>query len=151
MECSCCSQDRTDTVTLGFRDDVRLCPDCVSWLANTVGTTSTPTLPVRDLTTARAFFEAAGFEVRAYEGGGFAFCELNGQSVFDLDEITDMAVDANHAGCYIITPDVDELRERLANAGLPVSEVRDEPWGMREFTLTDPFKNNIRIGHTTPS
>ena len=150
MECSCCAKDRTDTVTLGSRGDVQLCPDCIGWLANSVGTTSTPTLPVRDLATARAFFETAGFEVRVYEGGDFAFCELNGQSVFDLDQITDLAVDANHAGCYIITPGVDEMHRRLADAGLPVTEVRDEPWGMREFTLTDPCNNNIRIGQSTP-
>ena len=37
----------------------------------------------------------------------------------------------------------------LEAAGLPVSDVRDEPWGMREFTLTDPFQNNIRIGRST--
>jgi uncharacterized glyoxalase superfamily protein PhnB len=150
VSCSCCGQERSETVTLGSGDDVRLCPGCISWLANSVGTTSTPTLPVRDLTDARAFFETAGFGVRVYEGGGFAFCELEGQSVFDLDEIPDLAVEANHAGCYIITPDVEALHGRLAEAGVPVSEVRDEPWGMREFTLTDPFGNNIRIGHSTP-
>ena len=149
MECGCCGQDRTGTVTLGSRDDIALCPDCIGWLANRVGTTSTPTLPVRDLSVARAFFENAGFDVRIYDGGGFAFCDFAGQSVFDLDEIVDMAVEANHAGCYIITPGIDELHDRLSTAGLPVSDVRDEPWGMREFTLTDPFRNNIRIGHST--
>ena len=102
-----------------------------------------------DVATARAFFESAGFDVRVYEGGGFAFCELRGQSVFDLDEIPDLAIETNHAGCYIITPGIDDLHRRMKAAGLPVTDVHDKPWGMHEFTLTDPFKNNIRIGHSS--
>lgn len=135
-------------VPLGSRDDVQLCPVCINWLAHRVGVTSTPTLPVADVTEATAFFERAGFEIHVYEGGGFAFVELEGQSVFDLDEITDLDVGANRAGCYIVTDDVDEWHERLVAAGVAVTDVRDEPWNMREFTLTDPFHNNIRIGHS---
>jgi uncharacterized glyoxalase superfamily protein PhnB len=29
-----------------------------------------------------------------------------------------------------------------------VTSVEDQPWGMREFTLTDPNGNNIRIGRS---
>jgi hypothetical protein len=35
----------------------------------------------------------------------------------------------------------------MTDAGLPVSRVGNMPWGMREFALTDPFGNNVRIGH----
>jgi hypothetical protein len=151
VECSCCGQERDTLVTLGSRDDVQLCPVCINWLVHRVGVVSTPTLPVQRIADAQRFFERAGFDVHVYEGGGFAFVERDGQSVFDLDEITDLDVDANHAGCYIVTHDVDDWHAHLVAAGLPVTEVHDEPWGMHEFTLTDPFHNNIRIGQSTPT
>ena len=50
---------------------------------------------------------------------------------------------------YIITDDVVAWHGRLATAGLPVTAVEDKSWGMREFTLTDPSSNNIRIGTST--
>jgi hypothetical protein len=28
-----------------------------------------------------------------------------------------------------------------------LAEPNDEPWGMREFTLTDPSGNLVRVGH----
>ena len=34
----------------------------------------------------------------------------------------------------------------MAAAGLDVTPIADQPWGMREFTLTDPFGNHIRVG-----
>ena len=77
------------------------------------------------------FCEAAGLEVNRYDDG-FAFVQLEDQSVFDLDLIPDMSPAANHAGCYIITADVVDWHARLVSAGLQVSEIADQPWGMRE-------------------
>ncbi len=108
----------------------------------------TPTLPVADMDDAVRFCEAAGLDVRRYDDG-FAFAHLNGQSAFDLDLVADMDPHTNHAGCYIITNDVDDWHARLVAAGLKVTDVRDTPWGMHEFTLTDPSGNQIRIGCTT--
>jgi catechol 2,3-dioxygenase-like lactoylglutathione lyase family enzyme len=152
VECSCCGSQR-DTVALASRDDVRLCRDCVEWLSGKLGIVSTPTLPVRDLNEAIDFYERAGFGVRAYKededdpGDGFAFVDYAGQSVFDLD-VVDVEPAQNHAGCYLIVPDPDGWHFRLAAGGLPVTALEDQPWGMREFTLTDPSGNNVRIGQS---
>ena len=35
---------------------------------------------------------------------------------------------------------------RVVAAGLNITSVEDRPWGMHEFTLTDPSGNNIRVG-----
>lgn len=35
-------------------------------------------------------------------GGGFAFVDFDGQSVFDLDRVLDMVPSENHARCYLI-------------------------------------------------
>lgn len=133
--------------TLPGREDVTLCRGCIGWLRGQAGVPdSTPTLPVSDLDAARAFYEQAGFEVRRYEGGGFGFVTLDGASVFDLDVHDDLDPAANHAGCYLIVADVDRCHERLVRAGAPVTEVTDQPWGMREFELTDPDGNRVRVG-----
>jgi uncharacterized glyoxalase superfamily protein PhnB len=151
-DCSCCGCDR-DTVALVERDDVRLCRDCVEWLAGKLGVVSTPTLPVLDLTEAIEFYERAGFGVRVYKededdpGNGFAFVDYAGQSVFDLD-VVDIDPAKNGAGCYLIVQDPDSWQARMATEGLPVTALQDQPWGMREFTLTDPSGNNVRIGQS---
>lgn len=140
------------TVALRSRDDVALCRDCLEWLAGQIGVRSTPTLPVVDMADAVAFYERAGFGVRIYtddngEGGeGFAFVDYNGQSVFDLDGAADMDPTTNRAGCYLITNDADDWHARLTAAALPVTPLADQPWGMREFTVTDPSGNHVRIG-----
>jgi uncharacterized glyoxalase superfamily protein PhnB len=149
--CSCCGEDRDEsTVTsLLCHDEIQVCRICVGWLNGRVGAIDvTPTLPVVDMDEAARFCEAAGFEVNRYDDG-FAFVQLAGQSVFDLDLIPDMSPEANHAGCYIITADVGDWHARLVAAGLHVTPIEDMPWGMREFTLTDPSGNNIRVGRST--
>jgi uncharacterized glyoxalase superfamily protein PhnB len=151
LSCSCCGEDKT-TVALRSRDDVELCRDCLGWLIGQIGVTSTPTMPVVDLPEAVAFYERAGFGVRIYTddsgdgGDGFAFVDYDGQSVFDLDAALDMNPTANRAGCYLVTRDADAWHGRLQLAGLPVSAIAEQPWGMREFELTDPSGNHIRIG-----
>lgn len=139
---------------LRSRDDVVLCRECIGSLHSQIGPTSTPTLPVASLVDAKEFYERAGFSVRVYveETGnpdGFAFVALDDESIFDLDMIDGLEVDHNHAGCYIMTADADAMHARLKAAGLPVTALEDQPWGMREFALTDPSGNRIRIGRGT--
>lgn len=127
-------------------DDIRVCRICIGWLMRRAGGIDvTPTLPVADMNEAARFCEAAGFDVERYDDG-FAFVHLNDQSVFDLDVVADMSPSNNHAGCYIITSDVDDWHARLLTSGLNVTSIEDMPWGMHEFTLTDPSGNSIRIG-----
>jgi uncharacterized glyoxalase superfamily protein PhnB len=152
MECSCCGEDRDATAVapLLCHDEIKICRTCIGWLMLRAGGVEvTPRLPVSDMRAATAFYETAGFDVRLYDDG-FAFVHLNDQSVFDLDlnDTTDPAT--NGAGCYIVTDDVDEWHDRLVAVGHPVTPVENMPWDMREFTLTDPSGNHIRIGKPTP-
>jgi uncharacterized glyoxalase superfamily protein PhnB len=129
---------------------VSLCRDCVEWLAGKLGVVSTPTLPVADLARAIGFYERAGFGVRVYNAndepeGGFAFVDYDGQSVFDLD-VVPVDPETNGAGCYLVVDDPDAWHERMTAAGLPMTPIGDMPWGMREYMLTDPFGNKVRIG-----
>ena len=151
MQCSCCGQERERLVALQCHDDVKVCPVCIGWLRSKSGVLDvTPILPVRDMAEAIAFYQAAGFTTREYEsGGGYTFVHYDDDSVFDLD-LAEPPLDsaANAAGCYVIVPDVDDWHARLTAAGLPVTALADQPWGMREFTLSDPSGNHLRIGRS---
>jgi hydroxymethylpyrimidine/phosphomethylpyrimidine kinase len=126
-----------------------VCRECIGWLRARIGAPeTTPILPVRDMAKSAAFYERVGFGVRLYEpDGGYAFVELAGESVFDLSATETLDPATNGAGCYMIIDTVDDLHDRFATAGLSVTDVAEEPWGMREFTLTDPDGNHLRIGH----
>ena len=152
ITCSCCGEERAPELVAALlcHDDIKLCRVCIGWLRSQAGVPdSTPTLPVADLDQAVVFYESAGFDVRVYEGGGFAFVDYQDESVFDLDVCAQMTPETNGAGCYLIVRDVDGWHTQLSTAGLPVTPVEDMPWGMHEFTLTDPNGNHIRIGHST--
>lgn len=128
--------------------DVTVCRGCVGWLREqTAVIDSTPILPVRDMDEAVAFLDAAGFDVRVFEGGGYAFVKHDDESVFDLGHENGFNVESNRAGCYLIVPSPDEWHTRLTSLGYLVTPLRDEDYGMREFTLTDPSGNHIRFGH----
>lgn len=149
--CSCCGEDRPETQVAAMKchPDVRVCRDCINWLQHQAGMVeSTPTFPVIDMAATVKFYAAAGFDVHAYNDG-FAFVRYENVSVFDLGLNPTIDPDRNGAGCFLIVPDVDAWHRRLIAIQAPVTSVQDMPWGMREFTLTDPNGNSIRIGSTT--
>lgn len=85
IQCSCCGSERDDVVALQCHDDIKVCRTCIGWLNSRAGIVeSTPILPVGDMRGAIAFYETAGFAVREYEGGGYAFVNYDDRSVFDL-------------------------------------------------------------------
>jgi uncharacterized glyoxalase superfamily protein PhnB len=150
VQCYCCGEERDpETVaSLMCHDEVKVCRVCVGWLMQRAGGVDvTPTLPVADMDEATHFYERAGFDVERYSDE-FAFVSFDDQSVFDLDLAAGMDPATNHAGCYVITGDTDAWHARLSAAGLGVTEVQDMPWGMHEFTLTDPSGNHLRIGRS---
>lgn len=146
-ECSCCgaNRDSAQLAALKCHDEVKVCGVCVGWLRERTGRLDvTPVLPVLNMAAAVRFYESAGFEIRVYPGGGYAFVHYDDESVFDLG----LEAEAAGAGCYVIVPDVDGWHARLSTLGHPVTEVKNEEFGMREFTLTDPTGNRLRIGHS---
>lgn len=135
---------------LRCHDEVKVCRAYIGWLASQAGVVDvTPTLPVAEMAAAVTFYESAGFDVERYDDG-FAFVRFADQSVFDLDLVVGTDPATNGAGCYLITRDVDAWHQRFAVAGLPVTPIEDTPWGMHEFTLTDPSGNSLRVGRSVP-
>lgn len=104
-------------------------------------------LPVRDMAEAVAFWSAVPrVTVEEYAGGGYAFVRYDGGDLVHLGLYPDVDAASNRAGCIAFTSGIDALRDDLAAAGLLVSEVRVEPWGLREFRLYDPSGNSLRVG-----
>ena len=104
-----------------------------------------PILPVRDLDEAREFWTRAGLEVQVYDEG-YAFVLDSGEECIHLAVHRSVDPGANLSACYVHVPDVAGWHGRLADAGLPVSPVREEPWGMTEFSVRDPSGNLVRVG-----
>lgn len=150
--CSCCDRVRDSVASLQCREDVAICRDCVGWLRSRLGVVdATAILPVSDMDVSAAFYEAAGFDVRRYDGG-YAFVSVDDESVFDLDRVDKpVSPQTNGAGCYLIVADVDDWHQRLSALAMPVTALEDQPWGMREFSLTDPDGNNLRFGRSRES
>jgi uncharacterized glyoxalase superfamily protein PhnB len=108
-------------------------------------------LAVHDVrASARFYVEAFGFEVVA-EPDGWIFVRKD-HCLLMLGECPD-DMPASALGChsyfsYLRVDDVDAFRRRVLESGLAarVSDVVDEPWGMREFGVTTPDGHRIRVG-----
>lgn len=152
VTCSCCGEERDewDVRPLSCRDDIQICRGCVGGLRYRLAVPdSTPIFPVSDVAASCAFYESLGFDARRYEGGGFAFVEYQDESVFDLDENLEMDPATNPgAGCFLMVHNVDAWHAELSAKGLPVGPLEDMPWAIREFRITDPDGNYVRVGRS---
>ena len=104
-----------------------------------------PIFPVRELDEASDFWTRAGLAVERYDEG-YAFVLADGDELVHLALQPSLDPAANPSACYIHVDDVTGWHDRLSNAGLPVTPVRDEPWGMTEFSVRDPSGNLVRVG-----
>ena len=104
-----------------------------------------PIFPVRELGEAKAFWARAGLDVQDYDEG-YAFVLAEGEELVHLAAVPSLDPETNLSACYIHICDVQGWHDRLGAAGLPVTPVRDEPWGMTEFNVRDPSGNLVRLG-----
>ena len=118
-----------------------------------------PVLPARDLAETRAFYERLGFQAAVWlptEFGGYAILR-RGDLSMHFYSFEDISPNQNYAQCYWRVKDVDALYAECHAAGLSKSgtprlvPVEDKPWGMREFSITDPNGNLVRVGRQIES
>ena len=76
--------------------------------------------------------------------------ERNDESVFDLDHVGHVDAPPASPEATSSSPTSEDWYAQLQASGLPVTALEDQQWGIREFTLTDPSGNHIRIGKSTP-
>jgi len=94
-----------------------------------------PVLKTPDLAASMTFWTAAEFSVNQY-GDDFASAHHDRVELHLV--LATPARDHDPGEAYLHVRGVDVLHDAWAAAGLPVTDVRDQPWEMREFNVVDP-------------
>ena len=143
-------------VRLRSHPDLPICHDCLAglngqrdgqmqlmtgtWLA----TGSDPIFNVSDMTRSIAWFEKAGFET-SHHDDAYAFAHRNRDLTIHLAQDAEGEL-PGHSTLYIHCQDADRVAEEWRHAGLEVDGPRNEDYGKREGSVTDPDGNVIRFG-----
>ena len=106
---------------------------------------STPILAVQDVQAAVTFYERLGFTVDRFNPK-YAIVSVEGHEVFHLEVSDIVEASLNPGAAYLNVSNADELRAKWLQAGAPVGDIANRPWGMREFTVDDPSGNTLRVG-----
>jgi uncharacterized glyoxalase superfamily protein PhnB len=101
--------------------------------------------PIVDMGEALDFYSTLGFSVESFDAG-YAVVLHEHVEILHLRLVGGLDPAANPAAAYLHVADADAWHDRWAE-DVAVAEVADTPWGMREFSLTDPSGNLIRVGH----
>ncbi|QHS52596.1 VOC family protein [Edaphobacter sp. 12200R-103] len=115
----------------------------------------TAILPCNDLNASEAFYRKLGF-ARADGSSDFEstyriLSDGKGGHLHLVDAVKGWLIPGrNPFGLYLYTPDVDELALRLADRILEAKkQPEDKPWGMYEFSVSDPDETLVRVGWPT--
>jgi catechol 2,3-dioxygenase-like lactoylglutathione lyase family enzyme len=112
-----------------------------------------PILPACDIAATVEFYGTLGFRVvRLYEGFGAPYLIVRRDEVeLHFFENTSQDPKRNDHGCYLRLADAQGVYDEWAPLGLTrLHPISDTPWGMREFSVSDPSGNLLRIGTTLP-
>ena len=104
-----------------------------------------PVLPVDDIGAGVGFYEHLGFDVDRFDSN-YSIVGHSGHELFHLQVNLDLDRDSNPTSMYLRVSDADRWHERWKGAGVSVGEIANRDWGMREFSLTDPAGNTLRVG-----
>ncbi len=110
--------------------------------------TVNPVLPVSDMDEAIGFYRHLGFDVESYDAG-YAWVRTCGWEFLHLARASGLEPGASGAGAYVHVTDADEWHVAITAAAgddAAIGGVVDQPWGMREFAVTDPAGNVVRFG-----
>jgi uncharacterized glyoxalase superfamily protein PhnB len=111
-----------------------------SWLV----TGFEPVFKVVDVARSVTWFERAGFEV-SFHDDTYAFAHRDRDLTIHLAQAVGDDL-PGHGALYIHCQDADLVAEEWREAGIEVDGLRDEDYGKREGSVTDPDGNVIRFG-----
>ncbi len=156
VTCACCSASVDWWVRLRSHPDLPICHDCLGGLngqrdgqlqlisGSWVATGFEPIFKVADVARSVAWFERAGFDVWFHDDT-YAFAHRDRDLTIHLAQ----AGGDELPGCgalYIHCQDADRVAEEWREAHIEVDGPRNEDYGKREGSLTDPDGNVIRFG-----
>jgi catechol 2,3-dioxygenase-like lactoylglutathione lyase family enzyme len=110
------------------------------------GIDSTAIFPVVDMGEEVAFYRRLGFKVEAFDAG-YAWVSHDGHEILHLRRAFDLDPALNESAAYLRVTSADEWHGTWGRETTALSDLEDKPWGMREFSFTDPSGNLIRVGH----
>ena len=154
--CTCCSASVDWWVRLRSHPDLPICHDCLAGLngqrdgqlqlitGTWLVTGFEPIFNVSDMSRSVAWFEKAGFQL-SHHDGTYAFVHRNRDLTIHLVQDAEGKL-AGQSALYIHCQDADRVAEELRQAGLEVDGPRNEDYGKREGSVTDPDGNVIRFG-----
>jgi hypothetical protein len=99
-----------------------------------------PSIEVGDLGAALAFLtDVVGFTASVVEGEPPVFAII-GEDAADIALVeVDEPAWPDGAACYVTMSGLDDLIERLAQAGIPLDvPLTERPWGLRDIVVTLP-------------
>lgn len=98
------------------------------------------------MSVAVAFYRGLGFEVEAFDDT-YAWVRHNGDEILHLRLAPQLDPAANESAGYFHVEDADSWHVAWTEGDVDLSDIEDHPWGMREFSFSDPSGNLIRVGH----
>ena len=106
-----------------------------------------PTLPARDIDETATYWGRLGFEEVARYPGEQTYLIVR-RDVVEL-HFYEFPVDPRHnlAGCYLRIGDAAELHAEWASTGTEIlQDLTETDYGLREFAISDPNGNLIKVG-----
>ncbi|GAA0469347.1 hypothetical protein Aca07nite_28000 [Actinoplanes capillaceus] len=171
--CGCCGRQlpKSEVVELGTTPGVFICVGCALWAARRAGPlaalrqlrftplgalarrlTGSPTtpasaraaipiLPSSDLDRTAAFYTGAGFtETERHDG--YLLLHNSGVELHFTHEPS-----PTPGQCFLHVADAAKMWKQLRDHHIAgVGEIAEQDYGLREFVLTDPDGNRVRIG-----
>ena len=115
-----------------------------------------PVLKVDDLDRAFAFYGELGFQESFRWGDPAMYGGMTmGEPTPGADSHLHINVSTDNPGkgeIYVSVDEVDGLYERLKASEVEIAvELRDQPYGMRDFSVRDPAGNFVTVGKPLPS
>ena len=98
-----------------------------------------PRFAVGNLEQALAFYGQLGFAA-TYQDDGFAIVERDG---IDLHLNPSEEPPKRHSVCWIGVSNIEALYQEYLPTNAISSHLVAQPWGLKEFSIRDPFRNLI--------
>jgi hypothetical protein len=156
VRCCCCSMPVEWWVRLRSHPDLPICHDCLTGLngqrdgqlqlitGKWVVTGFEPIFKVANVARSVAWFARAGFQT-SFHDDSYAFAHRDRDLTVHLAQVTGDDL-PGQGGLYIHCREADRVAEEWRQAGIEVDGPRDEDYGKREGSITDPDGNVIRFG-----
>jgi hypothetical protein len=154
--CTCCETSVDWWVRLRSHPDLPICHNCLGGLnaqrdgqlqlitGKWLVTGFEPIFKVADVPRSVAWFERAGFETSLHDDS-YAFAHRDRDLTIHLAQAGGHEL-PGHGFLYLHCHDADRVTEEWTQAGIEVDGPRDEDYGKREGSVTDPDGNVIRFG-----